>query len=91
MQRNMFVVMRLCSQVVLSYLDAGFEPSCGRKDFWTACCLLLLLKCVAQSWTLKGGGGTIGEFPPPWCLGIRWVTQWWSRMAYGVFAYLAVC
>ena len=43
MQRNLVVVMRLCSQVVLSYLDAGFEPLCGRKDFWTARCLLLLL------------------------------------------------
>ena len=26
MQRNLFVVMRLGSTVVLSYLDAGFEP-----------------------------------------------------------------
>ena len=26
MQRNLFVVMRLGSPVVLSYLDAGFEP-----------------------------------------------------------------
>ena len=43
MQRNLVVVMRLCSPIVLSYLDAGFEPSCGRKDFWSARCLLLLL------------------------------------------------
>ena len=43
MQRNLVVVMRLCSPVVLSYLDAGFEPRCGRKGFWTACCLLPLL------------------------------------------------
>ena len=43
MQRNLFVVMRLGSPVVLSYLDAGFEPRCGRKDFLTACLLLLLL------------------------------------------------
>ena len=42
-QRNLFVVMRICSPVGLSYLDAGFEPRCGRKDFWTFCCLLLLL------------------------------------------------
>ena len=42
--RNMFVVMRLGSLVVLSYLDAGFEPRRGFKDFLTACsCLLLLL------------------------------------------------
>ena len=60
--RNLFVAMRVCSSVVLSYLDAGFEPRCGRKDFWTACllaCLLLLLllmlKRVAHPWTLKGG------------------------------------
>ena len=41
--RNLFVVMRLCSPVVLSYLDAGYEPWCGRNDFLTACCCLLLL------------------------------------------------
>ena len=66
MQRNFFVVMRLGSPVVLSYLDAGFDPRCGHKDFWTACyccllllllaaCCLLLLKRVAQPWPLKGG------------------------------------
>ena len=58
MQRNLFVVMRLCSPVVLSYLDAAFEPRCGNKDFWTFCCyllLLLLLKRVAHPWPLKGG------------------------------------
>ena len=43
MQRNLFVVMRLGSPIVLSYLGAGFEPRCGRKDFLCACCLLLLL------------------------------------------------
>ena len=49
MQRNFFVVMRLGSPVVLSYLHAGFEPQCGRKDFWTTycCCLLLLLLLAA--------------------------------------------
>ena len=52
--------MRLGSPVVLSYLDAGFEPRCGRSDFWGACCcllllLLLLLKRVAHPWPLKGG------------------------------------
>ena len=66
MQQNLFVVMRLGSPVVLSYLDAGFDPWCGRKDFWTACCCcllllllaaccLLLLKRVAHPWPLKGG------------------------------------
>ena len=39
MQRNLFVVMRLGSPVVLSYLDAGFEPRCGRKDFSCVCLL----------------------------------------------------
>ena len=38
--------MRVCSPVVLSYLDAGFDPTCGRKDFLLACCLLLLLKVL---------------------------------------------
>ena len=61
MQRNLFVVMRLGSPGVLSYLDAGFEPRCGHKDFLTAFCLLLLLllllllKRVAHPWPLKGG------------------------------------
>ena len=40
--RNLFVVMLLCSPVALSYLDAGSEPLCPRKDVVTACCLLLL-------------------------------------------------
>ena len=60
-QRNLFVVMRLGSPVVLSYLDAGFDARCGLKDFLTACCclllllLLLLLKRVAHPWPLKAG------------------------------------
>ena len=33
----------LLPPVVLSYLDAAFEPRCGRQDFRTACCCLLLL------------------------------------------------
>ena len=63
MRQKLFVVMRLCSPVVLSYLDAAFEPRCGRKEFWTFCCLLLLamllglllLKRVAHPWPLTGG------------------------------------
>ena len=43
MQRNLFVVMRLGSTVVLSYLDTGFEPQFGRKDFLLSCLLLVLL------------------------------------------------
>ena len=46
MQRNLFVVMRIRSPVVLSYLDAGFEPPCGRKDYSCACC------CLIPSWVL---------------------------------------
>ena len=45
MQRNLFVVMRLGSAVVLSYLDAGCEPRCGLKDFLSACLLLLAAAC----------------------------------------------
>ena len=37
MQPKLCVVMRLGSPVSLSYLDAGFEPRCGRKDSWIAC------------------------------------------------------
>ena len=44
MQRDLFVMMRPGSPVVLSYLDAGFEPRCGLKDFLTAF-LLLLAAC----------------------------------------------
>ena len=61
MQRNLFVVMRLCSPIVSSYLDTGFEPRCGHKDFWNlcllaaCCCCCSLLKRVAQPWPLKGG------------------------------------
>ena len=47
--KNLFVVMRVCSPVVLSYLDAGFDPRCGRKDFWTFCCLLLLAAVAAKT------------------------------------------
>ena len=39
-QRNLFVVLRIPSLVILSYLEAGFEQRCGRKDFWTFCLLL---------------------------------------------------
>ena len=45
MQRNLFVVMRLGSPVVLSYLNAGFEPRYGLKDFLSACLLLLAKTC----------------------------------------------
>ena len=42
--RNLFVLMRVCCPVVLSYLDTGFEPLCPGMDFLIAyCCLLLLL------------------------------------------------
>ena len=53
-ERNLFVVMRLCSPVVLSYLDAGVEPHCRRKNFWTACLRLLLLATVTETRLKKG-------------------------------------
>ena len=49
--RCLFVVMHLCFSVVLSYLDAGFEPRCGRKDFWTTCCCCSRLE-LGRSWVL---------------------------------------
>ena len=61
--------MRICSPVVLSYFDGGFEPRWGRKDFLTACCcclLLLLLKRVAQPWPLSRL-----ELGPSWVLVLR--------------------
>ena len=45
--QNLFVVMRLWSPVVLSYLDAGLEPLCGPKDFLTASCCFLPLAAAA--------------------------------------------
>ena len=35
--------MRACSLIILSYLDAGFEPRCARKDILTDCCYSLVL------------------------------------------------
>ena len=49
MQRNLFALMRLGSPVVLSYLNAGFEPRCGLKDFLTACLLLLAAAAAAAA------------------------------------------
>ena len=61
--QNVLQVMRICSAVILSYLDPGFEPQCPQKEFscvycllLAACCYcLLLLKCVAHPWTLTRG------------------------------------
>ena len=42
--RNLFVVMCVCSPVVLGYSYASFEPRYGNKFFnhlLAACCLLL--------------------------------------------------
>ena len=55
--QHLFAVMRLCSPVVLSYLDARFEPRCGRcgpKDFLLACCCLLLLLLAKMLLLLLG-------------------------------------
>ena len=43
MQRNLFVLMHVTFLVVLSHLEAGFEPRRGHKDFWTFSLLLQLL------------------------------------------------
>ena len=52
--QDLLQMMRICCAVVLSYSDAIFESHCGKKDFWIACLLLLLLlKCVAHPWTLR--------------------------------------
>ena len=69
--RNLLVVIRLGSAVVLSYLDVRFEPQCGRKDFLTACLLLLLLAACCfhiqydrpQTW-LKNGLFSPRNCPP---------------------------
>ena len=47
--RNLFVVVHVSSSVVLSYLDAVFEPRCRSKDFWTTCCCLLLAAPAAAA------------------------------------------
>ena len=40
---GVFVLMRICSPVVLSYLDTGLELRTGLKRLWIACLLLLLV------------------------------------------------
>ena len=47
--QNLFVVMRLCSPVALSYLDAGFEPRCHRNEFSSVRCCLLLPAAAAKT------------------------------------------
>ena len=39
--RNLFYAMRICYAVVLSYLDADFQPQCPHQYFWIVCCGLL--------------------------------------------------
>ena len=48
MERPLFVVMRVCAPVVLSYLDVGFETRCLRKNFRIACCYLLAAADAAK-------------------------------------------
>ena len=38
MAQNLFVVMCMCFPVVLSFLDAGFEPLSAPADFWITNC-----------------------------------------------------
>ena len=40
--QNLFWAMHVCCPNILSYLDAGFEPRCCRKDLWITCYSLLL-------------------------------------------------
>ena len=63
--RNLFVVLRVCSPVVLSYLDAGFEARCGRKDCFIACLLLLLLLLLLHA--------AAAAADQDWQLGPSWV------------------
>ena len=67
MQRNLFVVMRLGSPVVLNYLDAGFEPRYGRKDFLCACLLLLLLAAACCYLLLLAKTCCSPLAPKRWC------------------------
>ena len=53
MQRNLFVVMRLCSPVVLSH--RVFARTFGPPIAAACCYCCCLLKCVAHPWTLKSG------------------------------------
>ena len=73
--------MRVCSPVVLSYLDAGFEPRCGRKDFLSACCCCLLLLLAAAAKTCSSSLD-----PKRWCktsTGSTWQQRHiWSKCTH---------
>ena len=49
MQHNLFVVMRLGSSIVLSHLNASFEPQYGVKDLLSARFLVLAAAAAAAS------------------------------------------
>ena len=49
MEQKLFVGMRICFAVILSYFDAGFEERCAQKDFTCVCLLLLLLAAAAAA------------------------------------------
>ena len=72
MQPNLFVVMRLGSLVVLSYLDAGFDVRCRRKDFWTTCCLLLAACCLLLA-AAKTCCSSLDS--KRWCKTSTWLTE----------------
>ena len=61
--------MHLCFPVILSCLDAGFEPQCGLKGFLTACCLLLLL--AAAKTCCSALAPTRLELGPSWVVVLR--------------------
>ena len=53
--------MHICSTVVLSQLDAAFEPTCPQKDFFFMHLLLLPAKMHCSPWTLKTGDLLFGD------------------------------
>ena len=48
MAQNLLHVMRICSAVILRYLDAGFEPLCPRREF-RCICLMLLFRLLMRA------------------------------------------
>ena len=62
MQRNLFVVMRVCSPVIWSYLDAGFGAMVNSQGLLDRLLLLLLLArtCCSPFDPKKGCKTSIG-------------------------------
>ena len=45
--QSLFVVISICSPLVLSHSDVAVEPRCGHKGFWTFCLLLAAIAAPA--------------------------------------------